>query len=110
MTTLGAAIDDLAATVAARADADPATSYTASLLRAGPARCAKKLGEEAVEAALAAVGDTKSLAAEAADVLYHLIVTLQACGVPPSDVAAALATRRGVSGHDEKKGRKQQDA
>lgn len=104
--TLGAALDDLAATMAARAGADPETSYTASLLRAGPAKCAKKLGEEAVEAAIAAVsGDKPGLAAEAADVLYHLLATLQACGVPPGDVAAALAARKGVSGHDEKKSR-----
>jgi len=105
--SLGAVIDDLAAAVSARADADPAASYTASLLRAGPAKCAKKLGEEAVEAAIAAVsGDKAGLAAEAADVLYHLMVTLQACGVPPADVATALAGRRGVSGHDEKAGRR----
>jgi phosphoribosyl-ATP pyrophosphohydrolase len=103
--TLGAAIDELAATVAARRTADPAASYTASLLRAGPAKCAKKLGEEAVEAALAAVADPGTLAAEAADVLFHLVVTLEACGVPPADVAAALAARKGVSGHDEKKAR-----
>jgi phosphoribosyl-ATP pyrophosphohydrolase len=101
--TLGAAIDDLAATMADRATADPKASYTAALLQAGPAKCAKKLGEEAVEAAIAAVsGDKAALAAEAADVVYHLLATLQACGVPPGDVAAALAARKGVSGHDEK--------
>jgi phosphoribosyl-ATP pyrophosphohydrolase len=105
-TKLGPAIDDLAATIASRAGADPKSSYTASLLAAGPMKCAKKLGEEGVEAALAAVsGDKAALASEAADVLFHLLVTLQACGVSPADVAAALARRKGVSGHDEKASR-----
>lgn len=104
--SLGAVIDALSETIRARTGADPAHSYTASLLAAGPAKCAKKLGEEGVEAALAAVsGDRDALAHEAADVLFHLLVTLQACGVGPSDVAAALAARKGVSGHDEKKAR-----
>ncbi|MDX2235280.1 MAG: phosphoribosyl-ATP diphosphatase [Hyphomonadaceae bacterium] len=104
--TLGGALDALALTIASRRDADPATSYTASLLHAGPARCAKKLGEEGVEAALAAVsGDKAALAGEAADVLFHLMITLEACGVSPAAVAAALNARKGVSGHDEKKNR-----
>lgn len=104
--TLGAVLDELAATIASRVGADPAASYTAALLHAGPAKCAKKLGEEAVEAALAAVsGDRDAIAAEAADVLFHLLVTLQAAGVAPGAVAAALAARKGVSGHDEKKSR-----
>jgi phosphoribosyl-ATP pyrophosphohydrolase len=105
-TTLGAALDALADTIASRRGADPATSYTARLLAAGPQTCAKKLGEEAVEAALAAVsGDKAALAGEAADVLYHLLVTLEACGVAPGDVAAALEQRKGVSGLDEKAAR-----
>ncbi len=104
--SLGATIDALTTTIASRTGADPATSYTASLLHAGPQKCAKKLGEEGVEAALAAVsGDKTALAAEAADVLFHLLVTLQVCGVSPGDVAVALAARKGVSGHDEKKSR-----
>ena len=104
--SLGASIDALAATIEARRGADPTASYTASLLAAGPAKCAKKLGEEGVEAALAAVsGDKSALAAEAADVLFHLLVTLAACDVPPSAVAEALNARKGVSGHDEKKQR-----
>jgi phosphoribosyl-ATP pyrophosphohydrolase len=69
-------------------------------------KCAKKLGEEGVEAALAAVsGDKAALASEAADVLFHLLATLQVCGVAPADVAAALQARRGASGHDEKASR-----
>lgn len=104
--TLGQALDVLAATVEARRGADPSSSYTAKLLAAGPARCAKKLGEEGVEAALAAVsGDKAAMAAEAADVLYHLVVTLAVTGTPLEAVAEALAARRGVSGLDEKAAR-----
>lgn len=106
MTTLGNAIDTLATTIASRAGSDPKESYTASLLAAGPEKCAKKLGEEAVEAALACVsGDKTAFAGEAADVLYHLLVALQAAGVSPADVAAALEARQGTSGHAEKAGR-----
>lgn len=101
--TLGRELDALAQTIAARAGADPAASYTAKLLAQGPAKCAKKLGEEAVEAAIAAVqGDREALAAEAADVIYHLLVTLQAVGVTTDSVAAALAARQGQSGLAEK--------
>jgi phosphoribosyl-ATP pyrophosphohydrolase len=105
-TTLGGVMDSLTAIIASRADADPTTSYTASLLSGGPQKCAKKLGEEGVEAAIAAVsGDKAALASEAADVLFHLLVTLQVCGVTTDEVAAALTARKGVSGHDEKKSR-----
>ena len=76
-------LDDLAALVDSRAGTPPETSYTAKLLSEGPAKAAKKLGEEAVEAVIAAVqGDPKALVSEAADVLYHLVVTLMAAGVP----------------------------
>ena len=68
-------IDRLFATIAARKGADPSVSYTAKLLHDGMAKCAKKFGEESVEAALAAVsGDKQALTAESADVLYHLLV------------------------------------
>lgn len=104
--SLGAVIDDLVSIIASRVGGDPLQSYTASLLNAGPAKCAKKLGEEGVEAALAAVsGDKAALASEAADVLFHLLVTLQVCGVTADEAAAALSARKGVSGHDEKKQR-----
>ncbi|MEO1274074.1 MAG: phosphoribosyl-ATP diphosphatase [Pseudomonadota bacterium] len=99
-------LDRLAATIAARQGADPATSYTASLLARGPAKCAEKFGEEAVEAIIAAVeGDPEALRAEAADVLYHLLVLLTASGLSLDDVRAELARREGVSGHDEKAAR-----
>ncbi len=68
---------DLDRIVRERAAAAPEESYTAKLVAGGPARPAKKLGEEAVEAAIAAVqGDRAGLTAEAADVLYHLLVVL----------------------------------
>ena len=101
------AIDKLFATIAARKGADPAASYTAKLLHDGVQRCAKKLGEEAVETALAAVsGDKAALTAESADLLYHLLVVWAACGVTPEDVYAALAAREGRSGLEEKTARK----
>ena len=104
--TLGAQLDALSQTIAAKANADPASSYTAQLLHAGIAKCAKKLGEEAVETAIAAVqGDTTAIAAEAADVLYHLLVMLEACNVSPEAVATALSAREGRSGLAEKASR-----
>ena len=104
---LAAALTALAATVEARRGAAPATSYTAQLL-ADPARAAKKLGEEAVEAAIAAVqGDRDALAGEAADVLYHWLVLLAACGVETDAVAARLEARTSRSGLEEKAARPQ---
>jgi phosphoribosyl-ATP pyrophosphohydrolase len=100
-------LDRLFATIESRKGADPATSYTAQLLAEGPARCAKKFGEEAVEVVLAAVArEKKELAAESADVLYHLLVTWAACGIEPADVYAALAAREGRSGLAEKASRR----
>ncbi|MBI1252043.1 MAG: phosphoribosyl-ATP diphosphatase [Alphaproteobacteria bacterium] len=106
MTTLGAALDELARTIAARAGADPESSYTAKLLAKGVNACAKKLGEEAAETVIAAVAESdEALAGEAADLIYHLLVTLQARGVSPHAVAAALERRKGVSGIAEKASR-----
>lgn len=99
-------LDDLAATIAARKDADPDTSWTAKLLAKGPAKCAEKFGEEAVEAIIEAVrGDRAALTSEAADTLYHLLVMLAACDVPLSDVMTELARRQGTSGLTEKASR-----
>jgi phosphoribosyl-ATP pyrophosphohydrolase len=96
----------LADTVAARADADPARSWTAALLAKGPEKCAEKFGEEAVEAVIEAVkGDRARLTAEAADVLYHLLVMCAARGVTLEDIEAELARREGRSGLEEKAGR-----
>jgi phosphoribosyl-ATP pyrophosphohydrolase len=95
----------LAATVAARQGADPTASYTAQLL-ADPPRAAKKLGEEAIETVIAALGrDRDALAAESADLVYHWLVVLAAAGVSLDAVAAKLEAREGTSGLDEKAGR-----
>ena len=99
---------ELATEVAGRRGASPGSSYTAKLLAQGVEKCAKKLGEEAVETALAAVsGDRKHLTTEAADLLYHLLVLLEASGVGLADVMAELERRKGVSGIAEKSARKQ---
>ena len=96
----------LAATIAARKTADPASSWTAQLLAKGPEKCAEKFGEEAVEAIIEAVrGDRARLTAEAADVLYHLLVMLAARDVALADVLAELDRREGVSGVAEKAAR-----
>ena len=106
MAALGDVLARLMATIEARKGADPSTSYTAGLLAKGPARCAKKFGEEAVEAALAgALQDKDELKAEAADVLYHLAVLLAANDLTFDDVAEVLAKREGTSGHEEKASR-----
>ena len=97
---------DLEARVKARAKAGAESSYTRQLLDKGVAHCAKKFGEEAVEAALAAVGeDRERLIAESADVLYHLLVMLHARGVTLAEVEALLATRTKKSGLEEKASR-----
>jgi phosphoribosyl-ATP pyrophosphohydrolase len=94
----------LSATIESRKGADPASSYTAQLL-ASPTKAAKKLGEEALEAAIAAVADQPSLAAESADLIYHWLVVLAAAGVSLDDVAARLEAREGTSGLVEKASR-----
>jgi phosphoribosyl-ATP pyrophosphohydrolase len=100
-------LQDLARIVAERAAAPAAESYTAKLLADGPAKAAKKLGEEAVEAAIAAAqGDRQNLTAEAADVLYHLLVVLQGANIPLIDVMAELERRTAQSGLAEKAARK----
>src|SRR5215469_6734889 len=100
-------LHDLAATIDARAASAGETSYTKKLLDKGPEHCAKKLGEEAVETVIAAVGtDRNHLIAESADLLYHLLVLLKARGVTLADVEAALAQRTSMSGLEEKASRK----
>ncbi len=96
----------LYATILARKGGDAAQSYTAQLLAAGTEKIAKKLGEEAVETALAAAGgDRARIAAESADLLYHLLVLWANAGIKPEDVWAELARREGISGIAEKRGR-----
>jgi phosphoribosyl-ATP pyrophosphohydrolase len=99
-------LDDLYATIVTRKTADPASSWTAQLLGKGPAACAEKFGEEAIEAIIEAVkGDNAALTREAADVLYHLLVLLAARDVPLADVLAELDRRQAQSGLQEKAGR-----
>ena len=96
----------LAAVVDSRKGGDATASYTAKLL-ADPSLAAKKLGEEAVEAVIAATqGDKAALAAESADLIYHWLVVLAAAGVSLDEVAAGLEAREGTSGLDEKAGRR----
>lgn len=100
------ALHDLAATIAARKTADPDSSWTAKLLAKGPEKCAEKFGEEAVEAIIEAVkGDRPRLTAEAADVVFHLLVMLAARDVTLADVEAELDRRAGTSGLAEKAAR-----
>jgi phosphoribosyl-ATP pyrophosphohydrolase len=106
MSRLGEAVSRLEAVIEARRGASPDSSWTARLLQDGAPRAARKFGEEAVEAVVAAVsGDPEGLPAEAADVLYHLLVLLAASGVSPDAVAAHLEAREGVSGLEEKAAR-----
>lgn len=96
-------IEKLAATIEARKGADPDHSWTAQLLAKGPEKAAEKFGEEAVEAIIEAVkGDKKRLTAEAADVLYHLLVMCAARNVSLDDIQSELARREAESGLMEK--------
>jgi phosphoribosyl-ATP pyrophosphohydrolase len=102
-------LHDLEKRVHERAAVSAEVSYTRKLLDKGVAHCAKKLGEEATETVIAAVSeDRERLAAEAADLLYHLLVVLAARGVTLADVEAALAQRTGQSGLEEKASRKRE--
>lgn len=99
-------LEDLADIIANRATATPDTSWTAKLMASGTERIAKKFGEEAIEAVIAAVqGDKAMLTAEAADVLYQLLVLLQARGVTLGDVMRELEQRTTQSGLAEKAAR-----
>ncbi len=100
-------LDRLYSQVISRKGADPKVSYTARLFKDGIGKCAKKLGEEGVEAALAGVtNDHKGLVAESADLLYHLIVVWAMVGVKPEEVYAELSARENKSGIDEKASRR----
>ncbi len=96
----------LAALISSRRQALVDASYTRQLLDAGPAKCARKLGEEAIETVIAGIGqDAADLRAEAADLLYHLLVLLEARNVPLADVMATLESRMSQSGLVEKASR-----
>lgn len=99
-------LSDLEKIVAERATASPEESYTAKLISRGMDVAAKKLGEEAVEAVIAAVNQNRAnLVAESADVLYHLLVVLKAANIPLSDVLDELNKRTSQTGLQEKASR-----
>lgn len=99
-------LDRLQATIASRKGGDADESYTAQLFRRGRGRIAQKLGEEAVETVIAAMGDDPAkIVPEAADLLYHLFVLLTDAGLSLDDVRAELRRREGTSGVAEKAGR-----
>ena len=101
--TLGAIMMALAETIDARAEADPATSYTAQLLSEGPLKCGKKIAEEGAELALALAAQGRvETVEETADLLYHILVGLRSKAVSLDAVAQALAQRQGLSGLIEK--------
>lgn len=96
-------LEDMAEIIARRAGSADPGSYTAKLAGTGVAGCAEKFGEEAVEAVIAAVEkDREALTAEAADVLYHLLVLLHVSGVPYEAVTGELQRRTAETGLEEK--------
>ena len=101
----------IAAVVAARRDADPETSYVASLNAKGIDKILEKVGEEAVEVILAAKNADSSgsnpseVINEVADLVFHILVMLDRLGISHNDVIVALAARQGVSGLEEKASR-----
>ena len=92
---IGTALSELAAVIESRDRKRPDGSYTTRLLDSGVQKIAQKVGEEAVETALAAVADPDRLAEESADLLYHLLVLWRAAEIDPDEVARVLARRRG---------------
>jgi phosphoribosyl-ATP pyrophosphohydrolase len=105
MSNFAAVLEQLWATVEAR-QRTPSDGFWTSKLVADPALAAKKLAEEAVETALAAVqGDRPGVVAESADLIYHWLALLAALGLTPDEVGVALAARQGRSGLEEKASR-----
>ncbi len=99
-------LESLEAIITERAASSAEASYTRALKVKGIQKAAEKLGEESVEAVIAAVvQDDASLTGEAADILFHLLVVLNMRGIPVSDVMAELNRRTGQSGHAEKASR-----
>ncbi len=102
----GFTLSDLERIVEERSKASPDESWTAKLFAAGQPKAAKKLGEEAIEAVMAAVAnDRDNLTYEAADLLYHLLVVLKIAGIPLQDVMGELERRTSQSGLQEKASR-----
>ncbi len=99
-------LEDLEKTVAERGRSGAADSWTAKLFARGQDKAAQKMGEEAVEAVIAAVkGDRNGLVSESADMLYHLLVVLALADIPLSEVMAELERRTSQTGLAEKASR-----
>lgn len=98
-------LDRLETTIRDRLNGDPASSYVARLASKGTAHVAQKVGEEATETVIAALTAPDTLASEAADLIFHLLVLLAERGLSLDDIRAELTRREGVSGIDEKAGR-----
>lgn len=99
-------LQDLEKRIETRAKASADVSYTRKLLDKGVAHCAKKFGEEAVEAVIAATAESRErLIAESGDLLYHLLIVLHARGISLAEIEAALAERQKMSGLEEKSAR-----
>ena len=99
-------LTDLETIVARRAEADPGESWTAKLVAGGQDKAAKKLGEEAIEAVMAAVKqDRENLVYESADLLYHLMVVLKVADIPLQAVMQELERRTAQTGLSEKASR-----
>lgn len=93
-------------TIVERRGADPASSYVAKLFAAGRPKIAQKVGEEAVETVIAAMGgDGRALVSETADLIFHLAVLLAEQGLSFNDVLAEIERREGMSGIAEKAAR-----
>ena len=106
MNTLTETLNHLAGTIAERRYADPEDSYVARLFKKGRKKIAQKVGEEAVEVAIAAVSESREeLVKESSDLLFHLLILWNDAGIAPEDVAAELEKRSGISGIAEKKKR-----
>lgn len=101
-------LDQLFQVIQSRKGGDADSSYTAKLFAKGRKKIAQKVGEEGLETAIAAVSETPAaIAAESADLLYHLLVLWADAGVDPAEVWAELARRQGISGIAEKNSRPQ---
>lgn len=101
-------ITHLEQTIAERRKSDPSASYVASLSAKGSAKIAQKVGEEAVEAVIAAMADDhQGLVSESADLVFHLLLLLSEKGIGWQQVLDELARREGVSGLEEKAAREQ---
>lgn len=102
-------LEELYAIVQERRSADPAVSYVAKAFAKGRAKIAQKVGEEAVETAIAGVsGDRGEIVLESADLLFHLLILWADADIVPADVLQALENRRGISGIEEKASRKEE--